>query len=91
MSTRYAAAAHRVKDAERSEDANDQLSWAANEMASIVREGDFTSIEPRLAWGGLAMVNRAQHETAAAFEGGGVDLRDVEERALHTLQQVGLS
>ncbi|CAM6084781.1 unnamed protein product [Calypogeia fissa] len=87
MSTRYAVAAHRVKDAERSEDANDQLGWAANEMASIIREGDLTSIQPRLAWGGLAMVNRAQHETAAAFEGGGVDLKEVEERALHTLQQ----
>ncbi|KAH9287628.1 hypothetical protein KI387_031745 [Taxus chinensis] len=86
MSIRYAIAAHRVKDAERSKDPTQQLSWAANEMASILREGDPTTIQPCLAWAGLAMVDRAQHETAAAFEGE-TDLKEVEERALYTLQQ----
>eukprot|EP01018_Ginkgo_biloba_P023107 Gb_38522 [translate_table: standard] len=87
MSTRYAVAVHRVKVAERSQDPTQQLSWAANEMASILREGDPATVKPHLAWAGLAMVDRAQHETAAAFEEGETDLKEVEERALYTLQQ----
>uniref|UniRef100_A0A0D6R803 UDP-N-acetylglucosamine--peptide N-acetylglucosaminyltransferase SPINDLY n=1 Tax=Araucaria cunninghamii TaxID=56994 RepID=A0A0D6R803_ARACU len=86
MSIRYAIAVHRVRDAERSKDPTQQLSWAANEMASILRESDPGTIKPCLAWAGLAMVDRAQHETAAAFEGE-TDLKEVEERALYTLQQ----
>eukprot|EP00249_Psilotum_nudum_P015308 c25253_g1_i1 orf=711-3452(+) len=87
MSTRYAVAMHRVQTSEQAHDPLEQLSWAANEMASILREGDPTTIQPCLAWAGLAMVNRAQHETAATFEGGEIDIQEVEERALYTLQQ----
>ncbi|XP_057867867.2 uncharacterized protein LOC131075077 isoform X2 [Cryptomeria japonica] len=86
MSIRYAVAVHRVKDAERSKDPTQQLSWAANEMASILREADPATVQPCLAWAGLAMVDRAQHETAAGFEGE-TDLKEVEERAIYTLQQ----
>lgn len=87
MSIRYAVAINRVKDAERSQDPTQQLSWAANEMASILREGDPAIVQPCIAWAGLAMVDKARHETAAAFEGGETDLKEVEERALYTLQQ----
>ncbi|KAL5700475.1 hypothetical protein ACHQM5_025912 [Ranunculus cassubicifolius] len=55
MSTRYAVAVHRIKDVERSQDPKEQLSWAGNEMASILREGDTSIIEPHLGWAGLAM------------------------------------
>ncbi|KAG6543725.1 hypothetical protein Mapa_014909 [Marchantia paleacea] len=87
MSTRYAVAAHRIRDAERCDNSSDQLGYAANEMASILREGDSTTAQPSLGWSGLAMVNRAQHESAAAFEEGGVNLKEAEDRALHTLEQ----
>ncbi|XP_020527648.1 probable UDP-N-acetylglucosamine--peptide N-acetylglucosaminyltransferase SPINDLY isoform X2 [Amborella trichopoda] len=87
MSTRYAVALHRIKDAERSQDPTQQLSWAANEMASILRDGDPSIIEPRIAWAGLAMVHRAQHEIAATFENGETDLKEMEERAFYTLEQ----
>ncbi|CAN6464335.1 unnamed protein product [Victoria cruziana] len=87
MSTRYAVALHRIKDAERSQDPTQQLPLAANEMASILREGDLALIDPRIAWAGLAMAHRAQHEIAAGFGHIEVDLKEVEERALHTLQQ----
>lgn len=87
MSTRYAVAMHRVHESQHSHDASEQLSLAANEMASILREGDSTTIQPHMAWAGLAMVNRAQHETAAAFEADEVDLKEVKERAIHTLKQ----
>ncbi|EFJ32828.1 hypothetical protein SELMODRAFT_438952 [Selaginella moellendorffii] len=87
LATRYAVAAHRIKDAERSDDPSEQMSWAANEMASILREGDPGTFHPHLAWAGLAMVNRAQHESAASFDRGVMDSKDVEERAVHTLQQ----
>lgn len=91
MSTRYAVAAQRVRDVERLEDSteqSEQLGWAANEMASILREGDLGTVQPHLAWAGLAMVNRAQHETAASYVGDCVDLKEAEERAIHSLQQV---
>ncbi|OVA17608.1 Tetratricopeptide TPR-1 [Macleaya cordata] len=87
MSTRYAIALHRIKDAERSQDPTEQLSWAGNEMASILREGDSAIIEPHIAWTGLAMVHRVQHEIAASFETGHKNLKEVEELALYTLKQ----
>ncbi|XP_058102083.1 probable UDP-N-acetylglucosamine--peptide N-acetylglucosaminyltransferase SEC isoform X2 [Magnolia sinica] len=87
LSTRYAIALHRIKEAERSQEPTEQLCWAANEMASILREGDPTMIELRVAWAGLAMVHRAQHEIASAFADGHKDLREVKERALYTLKQ----
>ncbi|KAF3436921.1 hypothetical protein FNV43_RR19674 [Rhamnella rubrinervis] len=68
MSTRYAVAIHRIKDAERSQDPSEQLSWAGNEMASIIRDGDHGLVELPIAWAGVAMVHKAQHEIAAAFE-----------------------
>ncbi|KAJ8649144.1 hypothetical protein MRB53_002167 [Persea americana] len=87
MSIRYAIALHRIKDAERSLHPTEQLSWAANEMASILREGDPTLIELHIAWAGLAMVHKAQHEIATTFEDEQKNLSEVEERALYTLKQ----
>ncbi|KAF5180145.1 tetratricopeptide repeat (TPR)-containing protein [Thalictrum thalictroides] len=87
MSTRYAVAVHRIKNAEISQDPTEQLSWAGSEMASILKEGETAMIEPYLGWAGLAMVHRAQHEITAAYETGQKDLTEVEERALHTLKQ----
>lgn len=87
LSTRYAIAMHRVHDSQLSHDASEQLSWAANEMASILRESYSLTIQPVIAWAGLAMVNRAQHETVAAFEGDEVECRESKARAFHTLQQ----
>ncbi|WCJ36188.1 tetratricopeptide repeat (TPR)-containing protein [Euphorbia peplus] len=87
MSTRYAVAVHRIKDAERSQDPSEQLSWAGNEMASILREGETVPIELPIAWAGLAMVHKAQHEIAAAFQAEHNELTDVEERALYSLKQ----
>lgn len=88
MSTRYAVAVLRVKDAERSQDPSEQLSWAGNEMASILREGDSVPIESPIAWAGLAMVHKAQHEIASAFETEQNELMEVEEHALYSLKQV---
>ncbi|GMH21519.1 hypothetical protein Nepgr_023361 [Nepenthes gracilis] len=59
MSTRYAVAVHRLKDSERSQSPSELLSWAGNEMASILREGDPLLIEPPIVWAGLAMVHKA--------------------------------
>ncbi|GAV62560.1 TPR_1 domain-containing protein/TPR_2 domain-containing protein/TPR_11 domain-containing protein [Cephalotus follicularis] len=87
MSTRYAVAVHRIKDAERSQDPSEQLSWAGNEMASILREGDSVPIEHPIAWAGLAMVHKAQHEIAAAFATEQDELMEVEELALYSLKQ----
>ncbi|KAI3889958.1 hypothetical protein MKX03_007395, partial [Papaver bracteatum] len=87
MSTRYALALHRIKYAERSQDLTEQLSWSGNEMASILREGDFAIIEPHIAWTGLAMVHRAHHEIVASFEFGHKNLKEVEQLALYTLKQ----
>ncbi|KAK9090246.1 hypothetical protein Sjap_023423 [Stephania japonica] len=87
MSTRYAVALYRVKDAERFQDPSEQLMWAGNEMASILREGDAAVVDPHIAWTGLAMVHRAQHEISAAYDNGHKDLSEVEDRALYTLKQ----
>lgn len=88
MSTRYAVAIHRIKDAERSQDPSEQLSWAGNEMASIIRDGDHGHVELPIAWAGVAMVHKAQHEIAAAFETEHNVLLEVEERAVYSLKQV---
>ncbi|KAL5544015.1 hypothetical protein UlMin_007799 [Ulmus minor] len=87
MSTRYAVAINRIKDAERSQDLSDQLSWAGNEMASILRDGDPAQVEVPIAWSGLAMVHKTQHEIAAAFETEQHMLTEVEERAIFSLKQ----
>lgn len=58
-------------------------------MASILREGDSTSIEPPIAWAGLAMVHRAQHEIVAGFEVEHNELVEVKEHAIYSLKQVG--
>lgn len=87
MSARYAIALQRVKDAERFQECNDQISWAANEMASILKEGDPAVIDLPLTWAGLATAHRVEHETAAAFESGQKELPEVEERAFYTLKQ----
>lgn len=88
MSSRYAVAVHRIKDAERSQDPGEQLSWAGNEMASIIRDGDSVLIDLPVAWAGLAMVHKAQHEIAAAFETKQNELMEVEDRAVNSLKQV---
>ncbi|KAL2609085.1 hypothetical protein R1flu_027658 [Riccia fluitans] len=87
MSTRYAVAAHRIKVAERCEDGVEQLGYAANEMASMLREGDVSTAHPSLGWAGLAMVNRAQHESVVAFQEGNANLKEAEDRAQHTLER----
>ncbi|XP_019245031.1 PREDICTED: probable UDP-N-acetylglucosamine--peptide N-acetylglucosaminyltransferase SPINDLY isoform X2 [Nicotiana attenuata] len=87
LATRYAVGVHRIRDAERSQNPNEQLSWAGNEMASILREGDSTSIESPIAWAGLAMVHRAQHEIVAGFEIEHNELMEVKEHAIYSLKQ----
>jgi len=88
MSTRYAVAIHRIKEAERSQDRSELLSCAGNEMASIIRDGDSSLVEIPIAWAGLAMVHKAQHEIVAAYESEQHGLREVEERAVCSLKQV---
>ncbi|XP_031091806.1 probable UDP-N-acetylglucosamine--peptide N-acetylglucosaminyltransferase SPINDLY isoform X4 [Ipomoea triloba] len=88
LATRYAIGVHRIRDAERSQNPSEQqLSWAGNEMASIIREGDSGMIEPPIAWAGLAMVHKAQHEIAAGFEINHNELSEVKERANYSLKQ----
>lgn len=87
LATRYAVGVHRIRDAERSQNPNDQLTWAGNEMASILREGDSVLIEPPIAWAGLAMVHKAQHEIAAGFDIEQNELLEVKERATYSLKQ----
>ncbi|KAM5571809.1 hypothetical protein ABKV19_012075 [Rosa sericea] len=88
MSTRYAVAIHRTKDAERHQDpSGQQLSWAGNEMASVIRDGDAVSVELPIAWAGLAMVHKAQHEISAAFDTEQNALTEVEEHADYSLKQ----
>ncbi|CAA6659629.1 unnamed protein product [Spirodela intermedia] len=87
MSTRYAIALLRIKDVERSQDPADQLLWAANEMASILKEGDPAVIDLPIAWAGLAMVHRAQHEISAGFETLEKELAESKERAQCSLKQ----
>ena len=88
LATRYAVGVHRIKDAERSQNPSEQLSWAGNEMASILREGESSVIEPPIAWAGLAMVHKAQHEIAAGFDIENDDLLEIKERATDSLKQV---
>ncbi|XP_057970397.1 probable UDP-N-acetylglucosamine--peptide N-acetylglucosaminyltransferase SPINDLY isoform X2 [Malania oleifera] len=87
MSARYAVAVHRIKDAERLQDSGEQLSWASNEMASILREGDSALIELPTAWAGFAMVHKAKHEIAAAYKTEPDELMEMEDHALHSLKQ----
>lgn len=88
MSMRYAVAMFRFKDAERSQDRNEQLSWAGNEMASIIRDGDGSTIDLPVAWAGLSMVHKAQHEIAAGFRTHHGELNEVGEHATYSLNQV---
>lgn len=88
MSARYAIAVYRIKDAERSQDSTEQISWATNELTSILKEGDPTIIDVPVIWAGLAMAQRAQHEIASVFETGERDLDEAEDRALYTLKKV---
>ncbi|PIN27038.1 Protein O-GlcNAc transferase [Handroanthus impetiginosus] len=87
LATRYAVGVHRIRDAERSQNPNEQLSWAGNEMASVLREGDSILIEPPIAWAGLATVHKAQHEIAAVFDIDPKELLEVKERAMYSLKQ----
>lgn len=87
VSTRYAVAIHRTKDAEWYQDPSEQLSWAGNEMASVIRDGDSVSVELPIAWAGLAMVHKAQHEISAAFDTEQNALTEVEEHADYSLKQ----
>lgn len=91
MSTRYAVAVSRIKDTERSQEPTEQLSWAGNEMASILREGDPVQIEPPIAWAGFAAVQKTHHEIAAAFETEENELSKMEECAVYSLKQVFFS
>ncbi|EEE55850.1 hypothetical protein OsJ_04469 [Oryza sativa Japonica Group] len=87
MPARYAIAVHRIRDAVRSQCSDDQLLWASNEMATVLKEGDPSAVDAPIAWAGLAMAHRAQHEIAAAYDTEQINLSDVEERALYTLKQ----
>ncbi|CAO1940633.1 unnamed protein product [Urochloa humidicola] len=87
MPARYAIAVHRIRDAVRSQCTDDQLLWAANEMATVLKEGDPSAVDAPIAWAGLAMAHRAQHEIAAAYDTEHTNLNDAEERALYTLKQ----
>ncbi|XP_062229063.1 uncharacterized protein LOC133926901 isoform X2 [Phragmites australis] len=87
MPARYAIAVHRIRDAIRSQCCDDQLHWAANEMATVLKEGDPSAVDAPIAWAGLAMAHRAQHEIAAAYDAEHINLNDAEERALYTLKQ----
>ncbi|KAF8664928.1 hypothetical protein HU200_054246 [Digitaria exilis] len=87
MPARYAIAVHRIRDAVRSQCSDDQLLWAANEMATVLKEGDPSAVDAPVAWAGLAMAHRAQHEIAAVYDTEHINLNDAEERALYTLKQ----
>ncbi|KAK2443020.1 putative UDP-N-acetylglucosamine--peptide N-acetylglucosaminyltransferase SPINDLY [Trifolium repens] len=87
MSTRFAVASHRVKEAERSQDPSELLSCAGNEMVSIIKDGDSSLVELPIAWSGLAMVHKAQHEISAAYESEQHELAEIEERAVSSLKQ----
>lgn len=90
MPARYAIAVHRIRDAVRSQCSDDQLLWAANEMATVLKEGDPSAVDAPIAWAGLAMAHRAQHEIAAVYDTENINLNDAEERAQYTLKQVML-
>lgn len=90
MSIRYAVAILRIKEIERSQDPNEQISWAGNEMASILREGDPTMIEAAIAWSGLALVHKTQHEIATTYESRWISdsVSEFSQRAAFCLKQV---
>ncbi|KAG9138003.1 hypothetical protein Leryth_001276 [Lithospermum erythrorhizon] len=88
LAARYVIGVHRIRDAERAQNPSEQLSWAGNEMASILREGDSTLVDPPIAWAGMAMVHKAQHEIAAGFDIGNSDLVDVRQRSMYSFKQV---
>lgn len=85
MPARYAIAVHRIRDAVRSQCSDDQLLWGANEMVTVLKEGD--PVDAPIAWAGLAMAHRAQHEIAAAYDAEQINLIEAEDRALFTLKQ----
>ncbi|KAG8054290.1 hypothetical protein GUJ93_ZPchr0001g30474 [Zizania palustris] len=87
MPARYAISVHRIRDAVRSQSSDDQLLWAANEMATVLKEGDPSAVDAPIAWAGLAMAHRAQHEIVAAYDTEQTNLSEAEERALYTLKQ----
>ncbi|KAJ4731206.1 UDP-N-acetylglucosamine--peptide N-acetylglucosaminyltransferase 110 kDa subunit [Rhynchospora pubera] len=87
MAVRYAIATHRIREAERAQELTDQLVWAANEMATLIKEGDPAMIDIPTAWSGFAMAHKTQHEIGATYESKQMDIDDVEERALCTLKQ----
>jgi hypothetical protein len=57
-------------------------------MVSIIRDGDSSLVELPIAWSGLAMVHKAQHEISAAYESEQHELAEIEERAVSSLKQV---
>ncbi|XP_078173752.1 tetratricopeptide repeat (TPR)-containing protein isoform X1 [Carex rostrata] len=87
MAVRYAIATHRIREAERAQESTDQLIWAANEMATLIKEGDPALIDVPTAWSGFAMAHKVQHEIGSTYESKQMDIDDVEERALCTLKQ----
>lgn len=88
MSTRYAVALQRIKDAERSQDPGEQLTWAANEMVSILKDGDPSLIESPIVWSGIAKALRAEHEISKAYGIPEKTQDGAKDFALHTLKQV---
>ncbi|XP_078432986.1 tetratricopeptide repeat (TPR)-containing protein isoform X2 [Wolffia australiana] len=88
MSTRYAVALLRIKNIERSQDPSDQgLTWAVDEMTSILKEGEPTVIDLPIAWAGLAMAHQAHHEISMGFETEEAALEETRDRALSSLKQ----
>lgn len=88
MSTRYAIALQRIKDAERSQDPGEQLTLAANEMVSILKDGDSSLIEIPIVWCGIAKALRSEHEISKSY-GIPEKIQDgAKDFVLHTLKQV---
>ncbi|KAK2648035.1 hypothetical protein Ddye_015524 [Dipteronia dyeriana] len=56
-------------------------------MVSVLREGDPIQIEPPIAWVGLAMAHKTEHEIASAFETEQNELMEAEKLALYNLKQ----
>ncbi|KMZ58179.1 hypothetical protein ZOSMA_79G00200 [Zostera marina] len=87
MSTRYAIALQRIKDAERSQDPGEQLTLAANEMVSILKDGDSSLIEIPIVWCGIAKALRSEHEISKSY-GIPEKIQDgAKDFVLHTLKQ----
>ncbi|CAD6342902.1 unnamed protein product [Miscanthus lutarioriparius] len=87
MPARYAIAAHRIRDAVRSQCSNDQLLWAANEMATVLKKEILLQLMPQLhglGWQWLIGHNmKLQPPTIPK----NINLNDAEERAQYTLKQ----